>query len=124
MNFYMNQKQKDFGVPQPDNTPMGIIGMEGNLYRGITSPTRNRPMWVRAVSVFLCFFALFLPGLCMLAFGVYVALTSYKEDGLWALLGFLVLLLLGLLPTLAGLAGIKAQFGTRSSKENSENSRR
>lgn len=95
---------------------MGIIGMEGNLYRGIAGNARNKPTWVKVASVIFCLICLFFPGLFLLVLVSYIATTTYKDGGI---LVMLIPFGIGLVLAFAGLAGIRAQFGKRSQKETS-----
>ncbi len=87
------------GIPRVDNTPMGIIEMQGNVYRGIMNKGNKRPKWVRVIAIFTSFFLLLLPG------GIYlfISVPSYFENGLVSIIAPLSI---GLLFLTAGILGI------------------
>ena len=95
----------------PDSTPTGIVRMEGDLYRGMTDS--GKPMWVRVTSALFCLFALFLPGIFLMSFTAYVAVTEYAGNPFWTVVGFLALFLMASLLAAAGFIGIKAQFSRK-----------
>jgi hypothetical protein len=98
----MEENKKNFGLPIVDSTPMGIIGMEGQMYRGIAENKKGRPSWVRVCAILFSFFLLLLPGILFLSIVIFSYSTGFK-DGVANIIvaGFFGLLLSG-----AGVTGI------------------
>lgn len=112
----MSKNKNEFNIelPKVDSTPMGIIGMEGDVFRGITDTTRHKSLFVRIVSIFFCLFLMVLPGLFglgLFAFTLLPLFASYTtiEYIIW---GFVFLFMCSMMVVLviAGLKGIWANF--------------
>lgn len=76
----MNEQKetpKNFGVPEVDNTPMGSVGMMGNLLRGIGTRRKERKTWVRVFAALFSLLCLVLPGV----FYTSVMTTSFLGRG-------------------------------------------
>ncbi len=53
---------KNFGIPEVDNTPLGLVSMEGQLYRGLSNRAFRNPFF-RMVGVVFALVFLVAPGL-------------------------------------------------------------
>jgi hypothetical protein len=51
----MNNEEKNFGVPEVDNSPVGIVGMEGRLFRGMTGNKTNYEFLITFLSILAWF---------------------------------------------------------------------
>lgn len=50
---------EEFGLPPQRGDYMGIIANSAQMYRGAASLSKNRPLWIRIVAIFLgCLFLL------------------------------------------------------------------
>ena len=55
------EEKNNFGVPKVDNSPMGIVQMEGDLYRK-AAENKNRPIWLRVSIIVFSIIVIILPG--------------------------------------------------------------
>lgn len=102
----MNPEKDNFGVPKVDNSPVGIVGMEGNFFRGLTSKT-PRSLFVRICIIAFGAVFFLLPGICILL----VLISNYSElakDHNW--MGVIILAVCVFLFLGAGFAVIKANI--------------
>jgi hypothetical protein len=107
-----------FGVPIPDNTPMGDqqtnqqirvgrvptkakLQMQGKMLHGIATHPHGRSMFVRILAILFCLVCLLGPGALFLV----VATLAYAEGGVMAIIvpGVLGLIFIG-----GGISGIVA----------------
>jgi polyferredoxin len=90
---------KNFGIPEVNNTPMGIVGMEGNLFRGMGKRNKEHKMLVRVFAIFVSIMIFLLPG----AMYLWLSMPGYYEGGL---MNSLHSAMFGLLFFIAGVIGI------------------
>lgn len=60
---------KNFGIPEVDNTPLGLVRMEGQLYRGLSNRAFRNPFF-RMVGVVFALVFLAAPGLGAIYAGI------------------------------------------------------
>ena len=104
----MENDKDNFGLPMVDNTPTGIIGMEGDLYRGVTSNKRQKSNLMRLSSFIFSLFILFIPGIALLYIGI-IAFISNNSDYL-SKITTLYPTLLGIVFTGAGIVGMASNI--------------
>ncbi len=105
----MNPEKDNFGVPKVDNSPVGIVGMEGQFFRGLTNKT-PRSLFVRVCIIAFATVFFLIPGVCILL----VLTLNYSElfkDHNW--MGVIMLVICTLLFFGAGFAIIKANIKNR-----------
>ncbi len=94
----MGENEKKFGVPKVDSTPMGIINMEGNFYRGLANSNVGKPVWIRVCAILFSLYIL-VPGLGALCAAIFSFFYSYKENYPPMIITGLVALFVGVLLT-------------------------
>ena len=100
----MSHKEKnEFGLPDVDNTPMGIIGMEGRFYRGLAD-NHHRPWWVRMLSILM---GLFLTGIGAVLIGVGIVAAREQLINIFNAVVGLLFLAVGIKIIFANLRGPK-----------------
>lgn len=62
---------KNFGIPEVDNTPMGLVQMEGNFYRGM-GLRGIKSLWLRIAGIIFALMFFILPS----GLGIYALLTG------------------------------------------------
>jgi hypothetical protein len=105
----MYDQEKNFGVPEVDNSPVGIVGMEGRFFRGMTGNTTPRSRGLRIAIIIFCTILLLIPGLCIVCLMI-SAYPGMIKGGDSNLLIMTVPTLVGLLLIGGGIAGIKANL--------------
>jgi hypothetical protein len=104
----MNNEKENFGIPLVDSSPMGIVGMEGQFFRGLSNNKTSRPLGLKfAIIIFSLVFFL-LPGLFVLVMTFVAGYTSTNLGN--EFFPLIVPALLGLLLFGAGYAGIKGNI--------------
>jgi len=112
-------KTDDFGLPKVSYDPLETIGMEGNMFRGMTDTQRNRSLFVRVISVFVCFFMFLLPGSCSLMWTIYMIATfntahyASATDYAVGITAMIFAVCVSLLCIGAGYVGIRANIRKR-----------
>lgn len=104
----MKETESQFGLPKVDNTPTGLVEMEGSFFRGMTNSS-SKPLWVRVLSVIFFIFCFVIPGI----FLVFIGLFAYKEGGVMSML---MPLSIGLVLMFAGLGGLKTNLKKKTLK--------
>lgn len=84
-----NREQKNFGVPEVDNTPMGQIGMMGRFYRGMGERQIKSPI-VRIVGTLFALLFLVIPEILWL-FMFFTVEGSTVHESLAAMVGYVLL---------------------------------
>jgi len=100
----MEKNKNNFGIPEVDNTPTGIVEMEGRFFRGISDSSKQRPSWVRICAIIFSIIALLFPGISFLTIAITLYPSIYNDNGIF---GFVMITLFGLLFTAGGIIGIK-----------------
>jgi high-affinity K+ transport system ATPase subunit B len=105
----MNNEEKNFGVPEVDNSPVGIVGMEGRLFRGMTGNKTPRSRGLRLAIIIFSIFLLLIPGLWVVGLMI-MAYPDMIKGGDANLVVMIVPTLIGLVLIGCGIAGIKANL--------------
>lgn len=99
----MNDQKNPFGVPEVDSSPMGIVGMEGRFFRGITGNKTPRSKGLKAALVIFSLFIFLIPGIMLLVIMVFL----YPELGRDQMVGSIVPVAISLILIGCGVAGIR-----------------
>ena len=105
----INRYRNNFGIPTVDNSPMGIIGMEGNMYRGMTDIKSNRSLFTRIIALLVSAIILVVPGLgyLYLSFSSIINGNAMFDGGIATLI---IPIAIGVICTGAGFMGIRANI--------------
>ena len=102
----MNPEKNNFGLPEVDNTPTGLLNMQGDMLRGMTDNSKERSLFVRILTIFFSLVILLIPGLLLAWFGVEWYLNEGQRVGVAMNISGVIPSVIAILMIIGGIYGI------------------